>query len=136
ELAKLRLAALGVESPADPGGGTLWQFPRNQDVTIVCSELPDHLQNALPYTEPDSPDHVEMYRYADLDALVELYGYIRAVNPTSNVNIRTASELEMDDYTAHLVLLGGVDWNKVTADVLARVELPVRQAGRPQEPDV
>ena len=32
-----------------------------------------------------------------------------------------------DDYTTHLVVLGGVDWNIVTSSVLSRLSLPVRQ---------
>lgn len=135
ELMALRRQAVGITS-TDPAPNGLWRFPPEHTVTIVCSELPDRLKQLLPYTDPDSPDHAEVYRYADLDALLELYGHLRAVNPTSQVNIRTSSELEPDDYTAHLVLLGGVDWNTVTADLLTRVELPVRQETRELESDI
>ena len=38
-----------------------------------------------------------------------------------------------DDYTAHLVLLGGVDWNIVTRDLLDRLDIPVQQVSG--EPD-
>jgi hypothetical protein len=136
ELTALRRQALGDTAPTDSAPNGLWRFPPEHTITIVCSELPDRLKRLLPYTAPDSPDHVEVYRYADLDALVELYGHIRAVNPTSQVNIRTSSELEPDDYTTHLVILGGVDWNTVTADLLTRVELPVRQKTRVLESDI
>lgn len=112
-----------------PEGG-LWRFPDTHTITIVSSELPERLRQALPYTDPDSPDHVETYRYSDLDALMELHGHIRAVNPNSQVSIRAAPDLAPDDYTSHLVLLGGVDWNPATADLLSRVELPLRQEGR------
>jgi hypothetical protein len=78
----------------------------------------------------DDPDFVEMYRYADLDALVELHGHLRSVNPDSRVNIRAPSDLVRDDYTDHLVVLGGVDWNTLTQDVLYRLDLPVRQSVR------
>src|SRR5207244_2868826 len=41
-----------------------------------------------------------------------------------------------DDYTVHLVLLGGVDWNPVVRDILRRLALPIRQHGRTtEEPD-
>lgn len=130
ELTLLRRAALGQVPPAGSYDGTIWQFPPGQDVTIVGSELPERLRQNVPYTDPDSPDYIEMYRYPDLDALFELHGHLRAVNPNSQVNLRTASELAADDYTAHLVLLGGVDWNAVTANLLDLVELPVRQENR------
>ena len=41
---------------------------------------------------------------------------------------RTADQLlSQDDYTGHLVSLGGVDWNVATSSVLARLQLPVVQ---------
>ncbi len=36
----------------------------------------------------------------------------------------------MDDYVKHLVLLGGVDWNRLTCDVLLQANLLVRQRDR------
>ena len=62
------------------------------------------------------------YNYADLDSIIELHGQIRATNPTAQVNIRATNELEEDDYTAHLVVLGGVDWNPVARDFLRRLQ--------------
>lgn len=114
----------------------LWRFPVDEDITIVCSELPERLLAKLPSTHPDDPDHVELYRYADLDSLFELHGHIRAMNPANNVYVRPGTlPLGADQYTSHLVLLGGVDWNKVTAEVLHRIDLPIRQRERPKETD-
>ena len=81
----------------------------------------------MPYTDPLDPDFIASYRYSDLDALIELWGYLRAANPASRVQFRTADQLESDDYTGHLVSLGGVDWNVATSSVLARLQLPVVQ---------
>jgi hypothetical protein len=139
ELSILRRAALNHSPSSEPVSrlaSTLWHFPANQDVTIVGSKLPERLQRMMPYTDPDSPDHVEMYQYSDLDALVELHGHIRATNPTSQVNIRIAPALSRDHYSKNLVLLGGVDWNSVTADILKRVELPMGQEAREPESEV
>lgn len=113
----------------------LWHFPADQDITIVCSELPKNKLERLPNSHPEDRDYVKLYQYPDLDALLELFGHIRAVNPNNNVNIRGASKLSGDDYTSHLVLLGGVDWNEVTAHVLDRQELPVRQLPRDKDSD-
>jgi hypothetical protein len=55
------------------------------------------------------------------------------VNPTMQVTIRTPEDLEEDDYTAHLVLLGGVDWNQATVDIVRRAKLPVRPGRRPDD---
>jgi transcriptional regulator with XRE-family HTH domain len=138
ELTELRTAA--VREPAvrvaaanSPGTG-VWHFPDLRTVTIVCAQLPAELR--VSYADPSSPDYVELYTYADLDALIELYGHIRAFNPAIQVNFRTALELTPDDYTTHLVLLGGVDWNAVTRKLLERVELPVSQVARDEKSDI
>lgn len=120
-----------ADEPSDPPfEGTLWRFPPDEDITIVSSELPpDRLGEAL-YTNPEMPDYVELYRYADLDALLELYGHLRAANPLSRVHLRVAAQLTPDEYATHLVLLGGVDWNQATAELLTESEVPVRQIAR------
>lgn len=127
-------AADRSQSPAEsPLGGSIWRFRTGQDVTIVCSELPKHYLDQMPYTDPEAPDYVDLYRYADLDALMELYAHVRRVNPGNRVRFRTPREMETDELTTHLVLLGGVDWNRVTQELLRRLDLPVRQMPRRSE---
>jgi transcriptional regulator with XRE-family HTH domain len=137
ELTELRTDAIKEpirSAPAATTGTGLWHFPNLEAVTIVCAKLPaDLLREGFSYSDPESPDHVELYKFADLDALVELFGHIRAMNPNTVVHFRTAPDLTPDDYTTHLVLLGGVDWNVVTRDLLARLEVPVRQVVRTEE---
>jgi hypothetical protein len=87
----------------------------------------------MPFTDPRDPDYVRSYTYADIDSVLELFGHLRAVNPTVQVTIRTPEDLEEDDYTAHLVLLGGVDWNQATADIIRLARLPVRPGRRPDD---
>jgi len=87
----------------------------------------------MPYADPEDPDYIRSYTYADLDALLEVYGHICRVNPASEVIIRTTDLVEEDDYSAHLVLLGGVDWNPVLRDSLHRLSLPIRQRSRSGE---
>lgn len=137
ELTGLRNGAQGHEpagaAAIDVIDASVWRFPPDQDITIVCSALPDHYLEPMPYTDPDAPDYVDLYRYADLDALLELHGHIRAVNPMNKVQIRTADRVRPEDFTSHLVLLGGVDWNTITAELLYRLDLPVRQTAREDE---
>jgi transcriptional regulator with XRE-family HTH domain len=135
ELTRLRSAAVG-ETPTVERIGGFWRFPASQDVTIVVSELPGDIRQSMPDPDPDSPDYVEAYKYSDLDALLELHGHIRAANPINQVNIRTPSELTTDDFTTHLVLLGGVDWNAITAEFIMRLEFPVQQKGREKLSDL
>jgi len=105
----------------------LWRFMDGRPITIVCARLPDEMLKQIPYSRPSDPDYVALTRFADLDAFVELHGHIRAANPGSTVNFRTTKDLTSDDYTTHLVLLGGVDWNEVTHSLTEELELPVVQ---------
>lgn len=128
---------LPLATSSDTIGGGSWYFSDGRPITIVCSKLPmDDLVN-IPDGNPqfqDDPDHRKSYQYADLDALIELFGHVRAVNPASQVNIRVPAEVTADDLTAHIVLIGGVDWNQLTRDMLPHIDLPVTQVGR-AEPD-
>jgi hypothetical protein len=141
ELMNLRKDALrttGTPAPGDDFEALSvgpWRFDDRKPITIVCAELPEDLLQRMPYTDRNDPDFVELYTYADLDSLFELHGHLRAANPTSQVNYRTAQRLEADDYTTHLVSLGGVDWNQATVSLLEELELPVRQVTDWHSPD-
>jgi hypothetical protein len=121
--------------PADEIGGGTWYFKDQRPIIIVCGDLPQRLRERMPFTEPGDPDYVRSYTYADLDSLIELHGHIRAVNPAADVRIRRSDDLEEDDYTSHLVLIGGVDWNPVSKDIIRRLKLPVHQFSRPTDGD-
>jgi hypothetical protein len=137
ELLRLRDDALGAPRLVDATSGSLevpeslnagpYRFEPGQNATIVCAQLPPEVLQRMPYTDRLDPDFMEAYRYSDLDSLLELFGHVRAANPTSRVEFRAAHELRPDDYTGHLVSLGGVDWNLATSSVLERLELPVKQ---------
>jgi hypothetical protein len=134
ELLALREAATRRMAPArgagagtaalEPLGGP-WRFGDARPVTMVCAELPAEQRGRLP--APDDPEsaYADIYMYADLDALFELHGHIRAANPASLVTVRASSQLQPDDYTNHLVVLGGVDWNQATRNLLRY--MPVAQ---------
>jgi hypothetical protein len=149
ELTRLRAEALAVpvvsrprpvmSSAAHEIAASLEAGPYRIDpglrITIVCAQLPQGMLEKMPYTDPRDPDFIELYRYSDLDALLELFGHLRATNPTSAVRYQAADRLSEDDYTGHLVSLGGVDWNQATSSVLESLQLPVRQVSNWHEPD-
>ncbi|MEU7478117.1 helix-turn-helix transcriptional regulator [Lentzea sp. NPDC042327] len=138
ELIDLRNRAQGEYHAGGAAAFTdnLWRFPPGEDITIVCSALPPKLLRQLPASHSDDPDYIELYQYSDLDSLFEIHGHIRAMNPDSTVYVRPGSDnLATDEYIGHLVLLGGVDWNQVTGEVLQRMSLPVQQQGRPDDTD-
>ena len=104
-----------------------WRYADGNTITIVCAGWPTHMLAKMPYTEVDDPDFIELLTYSELDALFELHGHLRAANPSNQVNLRTADKLTSDDYTSHLISLGGVDWNSITSTTMQRLPLPVRQ---------
>jgi len=132
ELRKMSMAAQRAALPKGAAVGSplesdLWSFPDGKPIVIVCAELPGEMLKDVRYADPDVPDFISLYRLADLDSLFELYGHLRAVNPRNQVDLRRATNLTNDDLTSHLVILGGVDWNRLARSVLGRLSLPVRQ---------
>jgi hypothetical protein len=122
ELVALRPTAADATPPPTPANqappptpatviSPTWTFADGNTVTIVCAPLSEELQRRMPYADPQAPDYIELHRYADADALVELHGHLRAVNPQIQVHFKLSTDLVADDYTTHLVVLGGVDWN-------------------------
>ena len=103
-----------------------WRFEDGNAITIVCSQWPADKLAQIPYTAIADPDYTRLLTFADLDSLVELYGHLRAANPASRIEFRAADHMETDDYTSHLVSLGGTDWNRVTRELLGELQLPVQ----------
>ncbi len=132
ELLALRAGAVGphggdTRRAADlgtaPAAAGPWHFGDTAPVTIVCGSV----RRGGPQIPQDSPDYVELDSYADLDALLELHGHIRAANPDSLVTFHDEASVTRDHLTTHLVLLGGVDRNPFTAEVLGALGVPVVQ---------
>ncbi|ADB29766.1 hypothetical protein Kfla_0645 [Kribbella flavida DSM 17836] len=127
ELVALREAvrSQGGGSGSPIGGSYTWDF-ESGPITIICPEAP--LPGRPPLANEKNPNYTRMYRYADLDALIELWGHLRASNPELSVVHRLPSEVVADDLSSHVVVLGGIAWNQVTKRLLKTLrELPVSQ---------
>ncbi len=112
ELISLRETALyRPEAPAEMPR-SMWHFPDGSRITLVCSRLPP--DRRPPSSDPDSLHYVRFADLADLDALIEIYGAIKSYNPTSRVVIMAAQDLRQRDVASHLVLIGGLSWEKVS----------------------
>ncbi|MGZ0149147.1 hypothetical protein ACXJJ3_18915 [Kribbella sp. WER1] len=99
-------------------------------ITLICPEIPEDSRSSL--AEPDNPNFTKLYRYADLDALIEMWGHVRASNPELRVRHRLPSEVSADHLSGHLVLIGGIAWNRVTSRLLRVLDnLPIRQLSVP-----
>jgi hypothetical protein len=125
DLLRLRGAASGEPPGIEQTFKRSWNFPDSGRITLVCARLPN--DQIGPFGNPSNPNYTELQAYADIDALVELFGHIRAENPTSLVQFRTPSEIKRDDLSGHLILLGGVVWNEITGRLSHMARLPITQ---------
>lgn len=112
-----------------------WRFADGDSITIVCAQWPTDMRQRIPYTDPDDPDYTELLTFSELDSLFELHGHLRAANPANNIKLCAAGHLTPDDYTSHLIILGGTDWNTTTVSVLEELHLPVEQVADWGVPD-
>jgi transcriptional regulator with XRE-family HTH domain len=138
ELLALRDLIVSGGEPAGPRAGAAhslvgrgpWRFAETFDdrpVVIVCPQLPDQVLDRMPHADASDLDYSELSRLTDLDALFELHGHIRAVNPDLRVEYRSVKNMRRDDSTGHLVVLGGVDWNPTQRAFMQRIDAPVVQ---------
>lgn len=129
ELLDLHAAASGApEELAAEAPPRSWQFSDPGPMTIICAQLPKADLPNMAKTE--NPNYTKMLSFADLDAMIELFGHVRAENPEMDVFARTSSAVEPDHLTGHLVLIGGVGLNDITLRFLQDTELtslPVTQ---------
>ena len=130
ELLGLRRRAAGEDDEEEPTTNSSWLFNDDGRVTFICARLPD--DQTGPLADPSNLNYTGLQAYADLDALMELHGHIRAENPLMTVYFRIPSEVQPDDYTGHVVLLGGVVWNEITQELSEMAGLPVRQVTNPK----
>jgi transcriptional regulator with XRE-family HTH domain len=104
ELLALREGALAAPALAAAlPRNSFWQFADGAAVSIVCS---DALEPPA-YAKPSHPNYTRYARYADLDALIEVFGQVKADNPASMIRILPTESLEFDFALNHLVIIGG-----------------------------
>ncbi|GGN90690.1 hypothetical protein GCM10010112_76290 [Actinoplanes lobatus] len=132
ELFALRAEAVGgspseVRRQSIVGRGP-WHYEAGP-IVIICAD-PGSEDRSV----PADPDRSKLSRLADLDSLFELHGYLRAVNPDLDVRYVSARDVVEDDWTAHLVLLGGIDWNAATSDAMRLTGVPVSQHSDDNDP--
>jgi hypothetical protein len=110
ELLDLRDRAESHQGAPSPGRAeSMWHFPDGARITLVCYRLEP--ENLPPHADPSHPNYVRFAGFADLDSLIDIYGAIKAHNPTSQVAIIAAEDLRYRDVASHVVLIGGKAWN-------------------------
>jgi hypothetical protein len=130
ELGQLRSAVTGAPAGEQITFNRSWHFADAGRITFICAQLPE--DQIGQFGRPENLNYTELQAYADLDALMELHGHIRAENPAATVHFKTPPEIERDDLTGHVILLGGVIWNEITGRLSEMAELPVRQVTGPE----
>jgi transcriptional regulator with XRE-family HTH domain len=133
DLERLWEAARGSQEQEAAAAATYrsWFFDDDGPVAIICPDAPPAARG--PLVDAQNPNYTSAHAYADLDALIELFGHIRAENDALfPVSFKLAGGVKADDLSGHLVLLGGVAWNDLTRHLLrSLIRLPVRQFESP-----
>jgi transcriptional regulator with XRE-family HTH domain len=134
DLERLWEAARGSQEQEAAAAATYrsWFFDDDGPVAIICPDAPPEARG--PLADARKPNYTGAHAYADLDALIELFGHIRAENDALYpVSYKLAGDVKADDLSGHLVLLGGVAWNDLTRHLLrSLIRLPVRQFESPE----
>jgi len=131
ELLGLRDSAASREEALSFGEAqSMWHFPDGSRITLVCYRLP--LDRRPPSADPSNLNHVRFADLADLDTLIDIYGAVRAYNPTSRVVIMAAQDLTQRDAANHLVLIGGLTWKTITPWFSRIFPIPI-DAGDPAD---
>jgi transcriptional regulator with XRE-family HTH domain len=120
ELIALRERAQSTSALATAKGprSALWHFADPIAVSIVCSDAEEPPAYAL----PSHLNYSRYARYADLDALIAVYGQVKADNPARMVRILPTERLVQDFALNHLIIIGGAASN--AASVFAQ-DLPL-----------
>lgn len=111
--------------PAQDSRRPIWRFPEGESVRIVCGEL---ARMDYPYSRPGDRNYTQLLSYADLDALVELFGHVRMMNPTCDIRFMLHGEFNRpDDLNSHVVILGGSGLNPAVQRMVNMTDLPIMQ---------
>jgi transcriptional regulator with XRE-family HTH domain len=98
------VAQQAVGQPAAIGQrNSIWRFPDGRAVSIVCSDAVEQ----PPHAQPSHLNFSPFARYADLDALVVVFGQVKSDNPGRMVRILPTDRLAQDFALNHLIIIGG-----------------------------
>ena len=128
ELLALRDRAQSADGGSVPAGsgqrGSIWRFPDGKAVSIVCSDAPDPPS----YANVTHLNYSRYARYADLDALIEVFGQVRADNPASMIRLLSPEELVLDFALNHLIIIGGAAVYDTAPYFAQDISLPVARS--------
>jgi hypothetical protein len=126
-------AALADAPPSAADRRLLLSFDDTGPIVIVCPEAPENARG--PLADEKDANYTRLHRFADADALLEVFGHIRALNPDRQVLARLPSEAQKSDLQNHLVILGGIAWNLTLRRIQTELgkRLPIEQVEQVQQ---
>jgi transcriptional regulator with XRE-family HTH domain len=124
-----RAQSTNVSAVAKEQRSAIWHFPDPIAVSVVCSDAVDP-----PVYAQDSHLNYSRYaRYADLDALIEIFGQVKADNPKRMIRILPTDRMDQDFALNHLIIIGGAASG--AASLFAQdIPLPVAEEIRGTDP--
>jgi hypothetical protein len=130
ELLELHSAASGASQELGTAPAPRsWLFANEGPLTIVCAQLPNAEMPEM--AKPDNPNYTQLLSFADLGAMVELFGHARSENPGMDVYFKSTPQVAADDLTGHVAIIGGVGLNDIALrflrDFPELTTLPVTQ---------
>jgi len=119
---------ISPEEPWTEYRSSLWRFPDDSAISIVCSDASE--DDRPSYADQGHLNYSRYARHADLDALIEVYGQVKADNPGNWIRILSPKSLEHDFALNHLVIIGGKAVDDVAPWFAQGVPLPtVHESG-------
>jgi transcriptional regulator with XRE-family HTH domain len=115
--------------------GSLWRFPVGQAISIVNADAAD----PPPYANQSHLNYSQYARFADLDSLVEVFGQVKADNPTSMIRILAPGKFDEDFTLNPVVIVGGAAWREVrksTPWITREDYRPASWAGQEENPPI
>ena len=109
-----QITTIGLRTQSTgPAVGRFWQFGDGTPIVIIGSQQSDTVLKAIPEANERHPDYVRALHHADADAVIELYGHLRAENPRSPVGIMLPDEVVNSVHlNRHVAILGGQQVNR------------------------
>jgi hypothetical protein len=127
---ELEAELLGLLNTSTPERRSTFSFDEGP-ITIICPEAPAEERGRL--ADPANPNFNRLHHFADLDALLEMWGHVRAENPRLKAVPKLPDEVVADDLSGHVILLGGIGWNRVTRRFQTAIgQVPIMQIEDPE----
>jgi len=136
---------------------SLWGLEDENTIYVVCSERPESERpvyttstmkviqkyvTEIPesersdYVTPNAKDFVRLAKFADVETLFLLKAFLGRYFPNLQVFECTCSDMPHEANAANRVSVGGIAWNRLTAQITRGVNLPfVQRDGGAGNPD-